>query len=131
MSDNGKTAREPENTPVDLFGGNSDGGMRMSEWLDVMCLGCRHERAKDRQAGIGGGCGCELVSRAICDPYTAEMPEWSADASPRPERLAELGDGPWPVCLGWEPRTKRSDAGKRRGPRTGGMEPLFEMTGAA
>ncbi len=123
-------AREPENTPVDLFGGNSDGGMRMLEWLDVMCLGCRHESVKERNAGNGGGYGCHLPTRAVCDPYKTEMPEWSADASPKPERLAELGDGPWPVCLAWEPRTKRCDAGKRRGPKVTGMEPLFEI-GAA
>ena len=124
---NGSQARDPENTAVDLFGGNSDGGMRMSEWLEVMCLGCRHESVKYRTQGAGGGFGCELPERAICHPYTAEMPEWSVDASPRPERLAKLGDGPWPVCLNWEPRTKRSDAGVRRGPRVSGMEPLFEM----
>ena len=123
--------REPENTAVDLFGGNSDGGMRMTEWLEVMCLGCRHESVRARKEGCGGGIGCELPSRAICDPYTAEMPEWSPDASPRPERLAGLPEGPWPVCLSWEPRAKRSDAGKRRGPKVAGMEPLFDLERAS
>lgn len=117
-------------TPVDLFGGNSEGGMRLMEWLDVMCLGCRHETVKDRKEGIGGGSGCDLVSRAICDPYTAEMPEWSPDAM-RPERFSELEDGPWPVCMSYEARTKRSDAGKRRGPRVRGMEPMFEIGASA
>jgi len=92
-----------------------------------MCLGCRHERAGDRKEGIGGGSGCGLVSRAIGDPYGARMPEWVADDAPRPERLAGLGDGPWPVCVAWEPRAKRADAGVRRGPRVRGMEPLFEI----
>jgi hypothetical protein len=110
---------------VDLFGSNSEGGMRLAEWLDVMCLGCRHESVKDRKDGIGGGSGCELVSRALCDPYTASMPEWSIDATPRPERLQELGEGPWPVCMAHKARKKRSDAGVRRGPRLSGMEPLF------
>jgi hypothetical protein len=123
--------RDPENTAVDLFGGNSEGGMRMSMWLEAMCLGCRRESVKARKEGDGGGFGCDLPVRAICDPYTAEMPEWSADASPKPERLAELGDGPWPVCVAYEARTKRSDAGKRRGPRVSGMEPLFEMGAAS
>jgi hypothetical protein len=128
-SDGVKTAAaEPGNTPADLFGSTSDGMVRMAEWLDVMCVGCRRERAKDRK-GIGGGSGCELVSRAIFDPYNAPMPEWDVGASPRPERLAELGDGPWPACTAHEQRKKRSDAGTRRAPR--GMDPLFEMTGVA
>jgi hypothetical protein len=114
-----------QNTAVDLFGGNSEGGMAMWAWLDVMCAGCRHESARQRRAGNGGGYGCELVTRAVCDPGEAPMPEWSPDAAPKPERLAELGPGPWPVCLAHEPRTKRSDAGKRRGPRIRGMQPLF------
>jgi hypothetical protein len=126
---NGETTG-PQNTPVDLFGGNSDGGMRMTQWLDVMCLGCRHERVKDRK-DIGGGSGCDLVCRAISDPYTAPMPEWLVDAAPRPERLAELGEGPWPVCISHEPRKKRADAGRRRGPKLSGMEPLFDMRGAS
>lgn len=122
----GETA-EPANTPVNLFGPGSEGGMRLLEWLDAMCAGCRHERAGDRAAGIGGGAGCGLVSRAIGDPHGAPMPEWVADDAPRPERLAGLGDGPWPVCTAWEPRTKRADAGVRRGPRVRGMTPLFDI----
>ena len=102
--------------------------MALSEWLDVMCLGCRHERAVDRP-GIGGGSGCELVSRAICDPYTADIQEWTADASPVPERVAALGDG-WPVCMAYDKRKPRSDKGRRRGPKVSGMEPLFGL-GAA
>jgi hypothetical protein len=104
---------------ADLFGGNSDGGVRLSEWLDAMCAGCRHESARDRKEGNGGGYGCPLVSRAIADPYDADMPEWSPDATPYPPHCAgEFSDGnPWPVCLAWEPRTRRSDAGVRRGPR--------------
>jgi hypothetical protein len=114
-------------TSAALFGSSSDGGMALSEWLDVMCLGCKHESVKDRE-GIGGGCGCELVSRAICDPYTADMPEWAEDASPVPERFGELGRGPWPVCMSYEPRKTRSDKGVRRGPKVHGMEPLFGVT---
>ena len=121
--------REPVSTAAALFGSNSDGGVAMSEWLDVMCLGCKHERAKDRP-GIGGGSGCDLVSRAICDPYTADMPEWAVDASPVPERFAGLPGEPWPACMAYEPRTARCDKGKRRGPRVSGMEPLFDL-GAA
>ena len=117
-------------TAADLFGSNSDGGVALSEWLDVMCLGCRHESVKDRKDGIGGGSRCELVSRAICDPYTADIPEWAADASPVPERFADLDGAPWPVCMSWEPRTTRSDRGVRRGPKVSGMEPLFDL-GAA
>ena len=114
-------------TAAGIFGGNSDGGMRMTEWLDVMCRGCKHERVSDRKAGIGGGCGCEPVTRAICDPYTAPMPEWTRDAE-WPERFAELDQpNPWPVCTGWEPRKKRSDAGRPR--RARGMEPMFEIPG--
>jgi hypothetical protein len=123
------SAAEPENTVTGLFGGNSEGYCRMEEWLAVMCLGCRHERVSDRAAGIGGGSGCELVSRAVADPYGAEMPEWSRDAAPKPGRLAELGPGPWPACMSHEARKKRSDAGSRRAPKD--MEPLFELTGAA
>jgi hypothetical protein len=113
-----------------LFGGNnSEGGMRMWAWLDVMCLGCRHESVKWRRESGGGGYGCELVTRAIGDPDDAELPEWSADAAPKPERLAELGPGPWPACLAYEPRTRRADAGVRRGPRKiRGMTPLFVIT---
>lgn len=114
-------------TASGIFGSNSDGGIRMTEWLDVMCRGCRHERVSDRKEGIGGGCGCELVSRAICDPYSAPMPEWTRDAE-WPERFADLNQpNPWPVCTAWEPRKKRSDAGKPR--RARGMEPMFEITG--
>lgn len=122
---------EPQNTPVDLFGGNSDGGDRLWMWLDVMCLGCRHESVKLRKSVGSGGNRCGIADRAVLDPYSAAMPEWSVDASPKPERLLELGDGPWPACMAYEPRRKRSDAGKRRGPRTGGMEPLFEMGAAS
>lgn len=115
------------NTPAGLFGSTSEGGMRLEEWLGVMCAGCKHERVKDRKEGIGGGSGCDLVSRAICDPYTAEMPEWSPDAT-WPERFTELEAGnPWPVCIAWEARAKRSDAGMRRGPKVAGMDPLFEL----
>jgi hypothetical protein len=32
-------------TAADIFGGNSDGGVRLTEWLDEMCKGCKHERA--------------------------------------------------------------------------------------
>lgn len=106
-------------TAAGLFGSNSDGGMRLSEWLDVMCAGCKHESARHRKEGEGGGWGCALVSRAISDPHDADMPEWSPDATPYPPHCAEaFGDGnPWPVCLSYEPRKTRSDAGVRRGPQ--------------
>jgi len=121
------SAAEPENTVVDLFGGNSEGGMRMEEWLRVMCRGCVKDRGREASGGMGGF-SCTLPASAYADPYAA-IPEWSPDASPRPERLAELGSGPWPVCMGYEARKKRSDAGTRRAPKD--MDPLFEMTGAA
>jgi hypothetical protein len=125
----GKTSTEETpsaSTPVDLFGSNSDGGIRMSEWLDVMCKGCKHESVQDRKH-IGGGCGCELVSRAICDPNKAQMPEWMV-LDPVPEGLTDaLGKGPWPVCGAYEKRTTRSDKGLRRGPRKHeGQALLFE-----
>ena len=106
-------------TAADLFGSNSEGGMRLSEWLDAMCAGCRHESARERREGSGGGYGCELVARAIGDPYGADMPEWSPDATPYPPHCAEeFSDGnPWPVCLAYERRRTRCDAGVRRGPR--------------
>lgn len=115
-----------ENTPVDLFGGNSDGGMRMWEWLEVMCKGCKHESVKAREDGTGPGVGCRIADGACFDPYKFEVPEWSPDAV-RPERLAELGDNPWPVCMAYEPRAERSDKGLRRGPRPAeGQGELFE-----
>lgn len=121
--------REPQNTPVDLFGGNSDGYSRMEGWLRVMCLGCKRESVRMRnEAQIGGGL-CEVAGRAALDGYKAEMPEWSTDATPKPARLAGLGDGPWPVCMAWEARKRRSDAGSRRAPK--GMEPLFELEAAS
>jgi hypothetical protein len=114
-------------SPVNLFGSNSDGGVRLSEWLDTMCKGCRHESARERREGNGGGYGCDLVSRAICDPYEAGMPEWSPDATYPAHCAEEFSDGgPWPVCLSYEPRTKRRDAGRRRGPRVpAGQEALL------
>ena len=102
-------------SPADLFGGNSDGSMRMEDWLSVMCRGC----VKDRGRGLSdtgmGGMGCVLPANAYADPQ-ADLPEWSTDASPRPDRLAELGPGPWPVCMAHEPRKRRSDAGRTRVP---------------
>jgi hypothetical protein len=112
-------------TPSGLFGGNSEGGMRMEEWLAVMCRGCVKDRGRAASGGMGGF-SCGLPAAAYADP-NAELPEWSADASPKPARLAELGDGPWPACMAYVPRKKRSDAGTRRPPK--GMEPMFEMSG--
>jgi hypothetical protein len=99
---------------TDLFGGNSDGSMRMEAWLDLMCRGCVKDRG--RAGSDIGGMSCELPGRAYSDPYEADMPEWSPDASPRPERLAELGPGPWPVCMSYQARKRRSDAGRTRQP---------------
>lgn len=118
-------------TSVELFGTNSEGGMALNEWLDAMCLGCKHESARQRRENGGaGGIGCDLVARAICEPYTDDIEEWTGDAAPLPERVAELGRGPWPVCMAWEPRKTRADKGVRRGPKVSGMDALFDL-GAA
>ncbi|HLK75822.1 MAG TPA: hypothetical protein VKU77_19490 [Streptosporangiaceae bacterium] len=115
-------------TAAGLFGGNSDGYARMEAWLEVMCRGCVKDRGRSR-TGMGGT-SCSLPLRAGSDSYgDVEMPEWSADASPLPARLAELDGGRWPVCLAYVPRKERSDKGKARHPR--GMEPLFETAGGA
>ena len=99
--------------PSDLFGGNSDGSASMETWLGIMCKGC----VKDRGTGGGmGGMSCELPGRAYCDPYK-DIPEWSPDATPVPQRLAdEYAQAP-AVCLAYVPRKKRSDAGVRRRPQ--------------
>lgn len=105
----------------DLFGGNSDGSMRMEGWLSVMCRGCVKDRGR---SGSGlGGMSCELPGRAYASQGDAPMPEWSPDATPKPERLAELGRGPWPVCMAYEPRARRSDAGRPR--QRKGQDALF------
>jgi hypothetical protein len=115
-------------TAEEIFGPNSDGGVRMSEWFDVMCVGCKNGRYEE---GIGYGVGCEVGARAAIEPYTADMPEWSLDAM-WPERFREaFADGdPWPVCMAYEPRKRRWDAGLRRGPRLPDNQPdLFgELT---
>jgi hypothetical protein len=68
------------------------------------------------------------VSRAICDPYKNDIPEWTV-LDPTPKPLADaLGPGAWPVCGSYERRKKRSDAGKRRGPRCHQV-PLFTVPG--
>ncbi len=41
------SAEEPV-TASSLFGSNSDGGMRMWDWLEVMCKGCKRESVKAR-----------------------------------------------------------------------------------
>jgi hypothetical protein len=110
-------------TAVDLFGGNSDGTVRMEEWLRAMCQGCVKDRGRSKTDL--GGMSCELPTRAYIGPYDADMPEWSEDATPKPERFAELGAGPWPVCMAYQPRKRRSDAGTSRAPA--GMDALFEL----
>jgi hypothetical protein len=109
--------------PYDLFGGNSDGGVNMEIWLEVMCQGCVKDRGRGPSGGMGG-MSCELPARAYCDP-DKDIAEWSPDASPLPERLAEEYGMHAPVCLAFTPRRKRSDAGVRRGHPVTGMEPLF------
>lgn len=111
-------------TAIGLFGGNSDGSIRMEDWLRVMCKGCVNDRG--RGATDLGGMSCDLPGRAYGDPYEADMPEWSADASSsrRPELVAELGDGPWPVCMAYKPRKRRADAGRPRQPQ--GVDTLFD-----
>ena len=105
-----------------LFGGNSDGSSAMEAWLQKMCCGCKADRGRGPSGGMGG-MSCPLPARAYAD-YNAEIPEWSDDpAAPRPARLAELGPGPWPVCTSYQPRQRRSDAGRSRATRH--MDPLF------
>jgi hypothetical protein len=105
-------------TASDIFGPNSDGGMRMSEWFDVMCVGCKNGTSEDGHAGYG----CEIGARGVINEE--DMPEWSVDAM-WPERFREAfvdGD-PWPVCMAYEPRKRRWDAGLRRGPRLPDNQP--------
>jgi hypothetical protein len=104
-------------TTADLFGAsNSDDALRLESWLSVMCRGCVKDRGRAQSGSDMGGMGCRLPADAYADP-DADIPDWSADAAPRPERLNELSPGPWPVCLAWRPRKTRSDAGIRRGPQ--------------
>jgi hypothetical protein len=118
-------------TVIDLFGATSDGNMRMEEWLNVMCRGCVNDRG--RKDSHMGGMSCELPARAYTDPYGANMPEWSQDA-PWPQRLAAGLDAagldmrnPWPVCMAYRPRKRRSDTGRRRVPS--GQDALFGSLG--
>ena len=105
--------------PVQFFGGNSDGAMRMEHWLAEMCKGCRHGRTEEH----GGeepmrGMGCELPADAYADPY-ADIVEWSQDADP-----------PGPFGLRCMKKAERS-RGVRRPP--GGKEAnpeLFEAVTA-
>lgn len=102
-------------TLVDLFGNGTDGYARAEGWLGVMCVGCTRDYGRNR-TGLGG-MSCTLTTRALLNPYEADMPEWSPDATPVPPRFSELGSGRWPVCMEYTPRKTRSDAGMRRGPR--------------
>ena len=123
---------EQQRTAAGIFGGNSDGGVRLYEWLEVMCRGCTHESVKRRNDGDGGGAGCGIADRACGDPYGAPVPEWAerGDGEPLPPHTAG-DDGldprdPWPVCTSWEPRKTRADKGLRRGPQAlAGQEALF------
>lgn len=108
-------------TPSGLFGGNSDGALRMEEWLKAMCRGCTKDRGRRPNGGMGGF-SCGLPAGAYANPE-ADIPEWSADASPVPERLAAMPGGPWPVCIAYTPRKTRSDAGKPRAAKH--ATPLF------
>jgi hypothetical protein len=110
--------------PVHLFGGGVEGSVEMGIWLEVMCLGCVKDRGRGPSGGMGG-MSCELPCKALTDPH-ADIPEWSADASPVPERLDEAYARPPAVCMAYVPRKKRSDAGARRPRPVTGMEPLFE-----
>lgn len=107
-------------SPAGMFGGNSDGTVRLEEWLDVMCRGCKNDRGRGPSGGMGG-MSCPLPGNAYADP-DADIPEWSETAE-RPARLTELGPGPWPVCTSHQPRKRRSDAGKSRAARD--MPTLF------
>jgi hypothetical protein len=101
--------------PAVLFGAsNSEGSMRMEEWLQVMCRGCVKDRGRGPSGGMGG-IACPLPAGAYADPH-ADVAEWSPDAAPVPERVvAELDRWPWyPVCMSYSPRKRRSDAGRPR-----------------
>lgn len=68
--------------PTEFFGGNSDGAMRMEDWIAEMCKGCRHGRTEDWGGGEPvRGMGCELPARAYARPYD-DIEEWSVDADP-------------------------------------------------
>jgi hypothetical protein len=110
-------------SPSSLFGGNSDGSARMEDWLRVMCRGCARDRGRG-PAGGQGGMSCDLPVDAYISPY-ADIPEWSPDGAPVPERVTAAGFTV--TCIAYQPRKRRSDAGKPH--RARGMEPLFAMDG--
>lgn len=104
---------------LSYFGWNSEAGIRLEDWLRVMCRGCARDNGREESGSDMGGMSCDLPAAAYCEPYTP-VEDWSADASPRPDRLAELGDGPWPVCMAWQ---------RAPVPAPEGMDPLFETEG--
>lgn len=96
--------------PVSLFPDSGD----LSVWLYYMCQGCVKDRGRSKWDA--GGIACDLPLQALLDPC-ADIPDWSPDASPVPERIVDEIGGGWPVCMAHTPRKKRSDAGKHRPPK--------------
>lgn len=106
--------------PTEFFGGNSDGAMRMEDWLHEMCKGCRHGRTEDWGGGARvRGIGCELPARAYTDPYD-DLPEWEVDVDD------EFGE-PFLRCTKKALRTR----GRRRPATVGAGHPTLDLGGDA
>lgn len=113
--------------PSEVFGGNSDGSVAMFEWLDLMCPGCRHARYPNgRHEGVSCRLGHDL--QALVFPHE-DREVWSPDACTTDEAVSRLDDPDmvraW--CFDRVPRARRSDAGKRRGPRPAPRQAMFPM----
>lgn len=93
--------------PTQWFGGNSDGGMAMEEWLYDYCQGCRFESVKERRERRQGGMGCPLPGQAYAFPYD-DLESWSADAG---DGVTDL------VCMKRETRPLSPLKGKKTGKR--------------
>lgn len=93
--------------PVKWFGGNSDGGAAMEEWLREHCPGCRHSSRKGEREDQQGGLGCQIPTDAYLNPY-ADIEQWSPDAG---NEAGEL------TCMAREERPPSPLKGIRRGPK--------------
>lgn len=105
--------------PTEFFGGNSDGGMRMEEWLHQMCKGCRHGRTEDMGDGtVMRGMGCILPANAYAQPYD-DLPEWKVEVDD------EFGE-PFLTCTAKQVRTR----GPKRPPTVSAGHPTLDLKGA-
>lgn len=100
--------------PTEFFGGNSDGALRMENWLDEMCRGCRRGHV---EAGLRG-MGCVLPANAYAAPYD-DIPEWEQDLDD------EFGE-PVLTCTKKQVRTR----GPKRPPTVGAGHPTLDLEGA-